>query len=103
MYKTEPPKGVAHTSHHDVISRLEELGYSTDTALIDAPMVEDHTSHLRWFVVAVLGGPNIKGLLTPYLPYKPLPVAPCLATSSVTASNATVNGPFILSCCMPVT
>ena len=27
MYEMTPPKGGTHTSHHDVISRLEELGY----------------------------------------------------------------------------
>ena len=39
MYEMTPPKGDIHTSFHDMISRLEELGYSTDTALIDASMV----------------------------------------------------------------
>ena len=83
MYEMTPPKGDTHTSHHDVISRLEEPDYSTGTALIDASMVGDHTSHLRWFAVAVLDGPNIKSLLTPDLPYWPLPAAPCLGGSVV--------------------
>ena len=79
-----PPKGGTHTSHHDIISRLEELGYSTDTALIDAPMVGDHTSHLRWFAIAVFNGPNIKGILTPGLSHWPLPAATCLHSNVVT-------------------
>ena len=83
MYEITLPKGGAHTSYHDVISRLGDLGYSTDTALIDASIVWNHTSHLRWFAVAVLDGPNIKGLLTLDLPYWPPPVAPCLDSSVV--------------------
>ena len=68
LYEMTPPKGGSHTSHQDVISRLHELGYSTDTALVDASTVGDSTSHLRWFAFAALHGPNIKGLLTPSLP-----------------------------------
>ena len=78
MYEMTPPKGGIYTSHHDVISRLGDLGYSMDTVLVVASMVGDHTSHLRWFAFAVLHGPNVKGLLTPDLPYWPLPAAPCL-------------------------
>ena len=83
MYEMTPLKGGTHTAHHDVISRIGEPGYSTDTALIDASMVGDHTSHLRWFAVAVLDRPNIKGLLTPDLPYWPPPAAPCLGGNLV--------------------
>ena len=83
MYAMAPPKGGTHTFHHDVVSRLEEFGYSADTALIDACMVGGHTSHLRWFAVAVLDGPNIKGLLTQNLPFWPLSAVPCLAGNTV--------------------
>ena len=59
VYEITPPKGDTHVSHHDVIRRLEEFGYSTDTGLIYASMFGDHISHLRWFAIAVLDGPNI--------------------------------------------
>ena len=83
VYEMAPPKGGTLTSHHDVIRRPKESCYSTNTALIDAPMVGGHTSHLRWFAVAVLDGPNIKGLLTPSMPFWLLPAAPYLAGNAV--------------------
>ena len=84
MYEMTPPKGDTHTFHHDAISCLEEPGYSTEKAPIDAPMLGNHSSHLRWFAVAVLNGPNIKGLLTPDLSHWPLPADPCLYGNVVT-------------------
>ena len=94
MYEMTPSKGDTHTPHHDVISRFEEPGYSTDTALIDASMVGDHTSHLRWFAVAVLDGPNIKGRLTPDLPYWPLPVVPWLDGNAASHGYLTLSPSF---------
>jgi hypothetical protein len=96
LYEMTPPKSGSHTSHQDVISRLHELGYSTDTALVDASTVGDGTSHLRWFAFAVHHGPNIQGLLTPTLTCWPVPARPSLVgTSSTAITLPVVAGPSV--------
>ena len=67
-------------------------------------MVGDHTSHTRWFAIAVHDGPNIKGIPTANLPHCPPRLLPVSTTiSSLTAPGASVSRLFVLGCCMLVT